>query len=133
MAQNNKKVLLVDDDKFLLDMYAMKFAHEGFEVVPCFSVEEALQNLRSGSKPDAILFDISMPGEDGFAFLSHIQQEKLGGSARLIALTNQSTESDQKHAEELGAHQYVVKASMIPSEVVEVVRKELGVSASSAQ
>lgn len=130
MADTGKKVLLLDDDKFLLDMYALKFSQEGFTVVPCFSTEEALQTLRAGEKPDAILFDIAMPGEDGFAFLSKVKEEKLEGSARLIALTNQSTEADQKHAEELGAHRYVVKASMIPSEVVEVVRKELGISAS---
>lgn len=130
MADTGKKVLLVDDDKFLLDMYALKFSQEGFTVVPCFSVEEAVQTLRAGEKPDAILFDIAMPGEDGFDFLNRIRQEKLGGNARLIALTNQSTEADQKHAEELGAHRYVVKASMIPSEVVEVVRKELGISTS---
>ncbi len=130
MTDTGKKVLLLDDDKFLLDMYALKFSQEGFSVVSCFSVEEALQALRAGERPDAILFDISMPGEDGFAFLSHLQEENLVGSARLIALTNQSTEVDQKHAEELGAHRYIVKASMIPSEVVEVVRKELDISSS---
>ena len=130
MTDTGKKVLLLDDDKFLLDMYALKFSQEGFGVIPCFSVEEALQTMRAGEKPDAILFDIAMPGEDGFGFLSRLKQEKLEGSARLIALTNQSSEADQKHAEELGAHRYVVKASMIPSEVVEVVRKELGITAS---
>lgn len=124
-----KSVLLLDDDKFLLDMYALKFTQEGFAVTPCFSTHEAIEALKNGAKPDAILFDIAMPGETGFDFLVQMNQAKLGGSARLIALTNQSTEADQKHAAELGAHRYVVKASLIPSEVVELVKKELGMSA----
>lgn len=119
-------VLLVDDDKFLLDMYSLKFTQEGFTVIPCFSVKEALDALRGGAKPDAILFDITMPGQDGFQLLTSIRDEKLQGNARLIALTNQSNEADRKHAADLGAQKYVVKASMIPSEVVALVKNELG-------
>ena len=118
-------VLLVDDDKFLLDMYSLKFSQEGFNVIPCFSVNEALQSLRGGAHPDVILFDITMPAQDGFEFLKTMRDEKLAGSAKLIALTNQSNDADRKHAEELGAQKYVVKASMIPSEVVAMVKEEI--------
>lgn len=129
MAEGNgKTVLLVDDDKFLLDMYSLKFTQEGFTVASCFSVNEALETLRGGLKPDVVLFDITMPGQDGFEFLKNVRDEKLGGGARLIALTNQSNDADRKHAEELGAQKYVVKASMIPSEVVTLVKNELGVA-----
>lgn len=121
-------MLLVDDDKFLLDMYSLKFSQEGFNVIPCFSVAEALTALRGGAKPDVILFDITMPGQDGFEFLKTVRDEKLASGARLIALTNQSNDADRKHAEELGAHKYVVKASMIPSEVVALVKQEIGIA-----
>ncbi len=127
MADTQKKVLLVDDDKFLLDMYSLKFTQEGFAVVSCFSTHEALEALRSGEKPDVILFDITMPGEDGFELLKKIREEKLAGTAKLIALTNQSNDADRTHAEELGAQKYVVKASMIPSEVVNMVKNEIGI------
>ena len=121
-------VMLVDDDKFLLDMYSLKFTQEGFTVVPCFSVHEALASLRGGVIPQVILFDITMPGEDGFTLLSKVREEKLAGGAKLIALTNQSNDADRKHAEDLGAQHFVVKASMIPSEVVTLVKRELGVN-----
>jgi two-component system chemotaxis response regulator CheY len=124
-----KSVLLVDDDKFLLDMYSLKFTQEGFAVTPCFSVREALEALRGGLKPDVILFDITMPGQDGFEFLKNVRDEKLAASSKLIALTNQSNDADRKHAEELGAQKYVVKASMIPSEVVTLVKNEIGLGA----
>ena len=67
-----------------------------------------------------------MPGEDGFALLTKIREEKLAAGAKLIALTNQSNDADKKHAEEFGAKRYVVKASMIPSEVVALVKEEMG-------
>lgn len=120
-----RRVLLLDDDKFLLDMYSLKFTQAGFAVTPCFSTTEALQSLRGGFAPHAIVFDITMPGTDGFAFLQAIRDEKLAPEARLIALTNQSNDADKKHAEDLGVHRYVIKASMIPSEVVQMVEKEL--------
>lgn len=128
-AENGKTVLLVDDDKFLLDMYSLKFTQEGFTVVSCFSVHEALDALRGGAKPDVILFDITMPGQDGFEFLKLVRDEKLAPSSKLIALTNQSNDADRKHADELGAQKYVVKASMIPSEVVAMVKAEMGMTA----
>lgn len=125
MTETKKIVLLVDDDKFLLDMYSMKFAQAGFLVQSFFSTAEALTALRGGSTPDVILFDITMPGEDGFVLLQKIVDEKLAPQARLIALTNQGNDSDKKHAEDLGVHKYCIKASMIPSEVVHMVQEEI--------
>ena len=120
-----KSVLLVDDDKFLLDMYSLKFSQAGFMVHPCFSTKEALDVLRGGVVPSVILFDVTMPGEDGFALLSTIREEKLAAGSRLVALTNQGNDADKKHAEELGVHRYCIKASMIPSEVVAMVQEEM--------
>lgn len=122
---NQQRVLIVDDDKFLLDMYCLKFSQAGYSVQPCFSVEEALSAIRGGYDPSVVLFDVTMPGEDGFVLLQKIRDEKLAQNARLIALTNQGSDADKKHAEDLGVHRYVIKASMIPSEVVQMVKDEL--------
>lgn len=119
-------VMLVDDDKFLLDMYSVKFSQAGFAVLACFSTKEALETLHGGAKPSAVLFDITMPGDDGFVLLETIHKEKLADGAKLIALTNQSSDGDKKHAEELGIDRYVIKATMIPSEVVNMVHEVLG-------
>ncbi|MEK7098319.1 MAG: response regulator [Patescibacteria group bacterium] len=125
---NEHRILLVDDDKFLLDMYSLKFSQAGFSVQPCFSVHEALEALRAGYDPEVVLFDVTMPGEDGFALMQEIKEGKLAPNARLIALTNQGSDADKKHAEELGVHRYVIKASMIPSEVVAMVKEEMAKS-----
>ena len=63
-----------------------------------------------------------MPEHDGFSFLTELRDGGLAKGAVLIALTNQSNDADKKHAEEFGAKRYVVKASMIPSEVVALVK-----------
>jgi CheY-like chemotaxis protein len=111
-------IVLVDDDKFLVDMYGMKFTKEGYAVHAFLSVDDALGALRQGLHPDAILFDIVMPIHDGFFLLDTVQKEKLAEGAVCIALTNQSDDAERQRALALGAHQYLIKASMIPSEVV---------------
>lgn len=118
-------ILLVDDDKFLLDMYGMKFSQNGYTVETCLSAKQALGILRGGYKPEVILFDLTMPELDGFAFLKALSDEHLAEGVIKIALTNQSDDAEKIKAAELGASGYIVKASMIPSEVVNTVNAEL--------
>jgi CheY-like chemotaxis protein len=107
-------------------LYGLKFTAAGFAVQSCLSGRDALQTLRDGLKPAAILFDITMPEMDGFGFLQKLGEEHLGEGTLKIALTNQNDESEKQKASELGASRYIVKASMIPSEVVNTVVEELG-------
>ncbi len=118
-------VLLVDDDKFLLDMYVMKFTAMGYTANACLSAKEALILLRGGFNPDTILFDITMPELDGFSFLKAISEEHLAPSAIKIALTNQNDDAERMRIADLGAMRYIVKANMIPSEVVNTITEEL--------
>ncbi len=118
-------ILLVDDDKFLVDMYSMKFTGQGYTVQACVSVDDALKVLREGFVPDAIVFDLVMPEHDGFAFLESLRKENLGTNAARIALTNESDDAVKAKVTELGADRMIVKASMIPSEVVYIVGEEI--------
>jgi DNA-binding response OmpR family regulator len=118
-------VLLVDDDSFLLQMYGMKFKSEGFEVHTAPSVSDALTMLRGGLIVDAIAFDITMPEHDGFYFLQTMRDEKIGERAKKIALTNQQSDPEKAKALEMGADIYLIKASLIPSEVVNTVRSAI--------
>ncbi len=128
MTDTTKKrtILLIDDDKFLLDMYSMKFSQNGYTVEACLSGNEALGILRGGFQPDVVLFDLTMPELDGLSFLKVLSDEHLAANGVKIALTNQGDESEKARAAELGASRYIVKASMIPSEVVNTVTDELG-------
>lgn len=120
------KILIIDDDKFLLDMYAMKFTSDGFAVQACLSARDALALLKQGLEPNIILFDLTMPECDGYEFLQELSKQNLARGAKKIALTNQSSDDEKKKAMELGADQFIVKATMIPSEVVNTVKQMLG-------
>lgn len=124
-SEKSHSILLIDDDAFLLDMYSMKFQQAGYQVQACKSVKDALDKLRGGFSPEAVAFDLIMPEIDGFGLLEALRNEKLAPQARLVALTNQSDEEEQKRAAELGAHRYIIKASMIPSEVVSAITEEI--------
>lgn len=119
--EKKANVLVVDDDKFLLDMYGMKFAQQGYNIQTSLSGRDATALLKQGFPADVILFDLIMPECDGFQFLQMLRDEKLGAGAIKIALTNQSTDAEKAKALELGADEFFVKATMIPSEVVNTV------------
>lgn len=111
------RLYLVDDDRFLLDMYAVKFRAAGHEVTAFPGGEEVLASLRKDPAPDAILLDIVMPGLTGLEILEAIKKEGLAKESKVIVLSNQGQESDIEAAKGLGADGYIIKASAIPSEV----------------
>lgn len=114
-------VLLVDDDRFLLDMYSLKFNKNGHTAKVAGSSADALKMLREGFVPDVMVLDIIMPGMDGLELLETIRKEKLIPNTVVIMLTNQSQSTEIDHATKLGVAGYIVKASTIPSEVVHEV------------
>lgn len=113
------KVMVVDDDRFLLDMYSLKFKKSGLEIDTSSSSGAALAKLRAGSHYDILILDIIMPGMDGLEFLQAVRKEKLLPQAVIIMLTNQA--DDYEKAKELGVDGYIIKATTIPSEVIDQV------------
>lgn len=113
------RVYLVDDDRFLLDLYAVKFKNAGHEVSVFGSGEELLTALRKTDvkAPDAILLDLIMPGVGGFGALEAIRKEHLAKGSKIVILSNQGQDSDIERAKSLAADGYIIKASAIPSEV----------------
>ena len=122
MTMQQKSVLIVDDDKFLVRLYEKKFVADGWSATTALSAGEALQKLRDGLLPSVIMFDLIMPGIDGAHFLASLRTEKLAPRAALVALTNQSEPESVERIKALGVDGYIVKASSIPSEVVAIVR-----------
>ncbi|KKW09572.1 MAG: hypothetical protein A2665_02600 [Candidatus Zambryskibacteria bacterium RIFCSPHIGHO2_01_FULL_46_30] len=111
-------VLIVDDDKFLLDMYRKKFEHAGAAVDVATGAAEALAKLHGGAKPDVLILDVIMPDIDGIELLETIRKEKLVPNSVIIMLTNESNWDKIEQAKSLGIKSYIVKATTVPSEVV---------------
>ena len=121
MEGDKKKILIVDDDSFLLDMYALKFSQNNFEVYAGSSAMQALEKLKGGLVPDVMLTDIVMPEMDGFELLTEINKENLCPNCVKIVLSNKSQQSDIDEGTRLGAAGYIVKANSTPTEVINQV------------
>ncbi len=126
MENDKKKVFIVDDDEFLLDMYSVKFRESGFDVEVAYSGSNALDKIKNGLNPDIILLDVVMPGMDGFEFLKKIRSEHLASGALVVILTNLGQKEDVERGLALGAKDYVIKARHTPSEIVSKVKEILG-------
>ncbi|MCX6719363.1 MAG: response regulator [Candidatus Taylorbacteria bacterium] len=118
-----KKIMFVDDDTFLLDMYTLKFSKAGYEAKAVDSSDNALKLLREGYVPDVILVDIVMPGMDGLDMVKTIRAERLAPNAVIIMLTNQGISEDISRSKKMNVDGYIVKATSIPSEVLAEVQK----------
>ena len=121
MEGEKRKILIVDDDSFLLDMYALKFSQNNFEVYTVPSGVEALEKLKGGLVPDVILMDIIMPELDGFKTLEQINTQNLCPNGVKIILSNKSEQSDVERGNSLGVSGYIVKANSTPGEVINQV------------
>ncbi|MDB5266950.1 MAG: two component transcriptional regulator, two-component system, OmpR family, response regulator [Parcubacteria group bacterium] len=114
-------VLVVDDDKFLLEMYKKKFENVGAKPDVAVGSAEALVKLRAGAAYDILVFDIIMPGMDGLELLETVKKENLSPGAITVMLTNESEPERIEKAKSLGVSGYIVKATSVPSEVAEEI------------
>lgn len=125
MEGEKRKILIVDDDSFLLDMYALKFSQNNFEVYTAGNGVHALEKIKGGLAPDVMLIDIIMPEMDGFEVLTQIGKESLIPNCLKIILSNKSEQKDIEQGQKLGVAGYIVKANSTPAEVIEQVVKIL--------
>ncbi len=121
MEGEKKKILIVDDDSFLLDMYALKFSQNNFEVYTAVGGAAAISKMKDGLAPDVMLMDVIMPEMDGFEMLAQINMQKLCTNCVKIVLSNKSQQSDIDEGNRLGVAGYIVKANSTPAEVINQV------------
>lgn len=125
MADKKIKVLLIEDEEMLANMYEVKFQNEGFELIKALDGSQGLK-LAQENTPDFILLDIIMPKMDGFAVLKNLKEDPKTQNVPVILLTNLGQEEDIERGKKLGAVGYLVKANITPAEVVAEVKKHLG-------
>jgi CheY-like chemotaxis protein len=117
------KILLVDDDAFLRDMYATKFAEHEHEVLSADSPVTALQQLDATQDFDVVLLDMIMPGMSGVELVKEIKEKYDTFKGKCIVLSNQGQAEDIDAAKAAGADGYIIKAESIPSDVVAKIEK----------
>ena len=123
------KIMLVEDDPILVEMYQAKFELEGHDIVVATNGQESL-NLLEGYTPDIILLDILMPKLNGFHVLKEIKKHPHLRNIPVILLTNlgeAEVDMNQELARALGVNDYLIKSHHTPDEVVAKVMKALNV------
>lgn len=117
------KLLLIDDDAFLRDMYAVKFTEEGHQVEMADGAATALKVIEKNSDFDVILLDMIMPGMSGVELIKTIKKQFPGLEKKCIVLSNQGQAEDIEEATAAGAIGYIIKAEAVPSDVVKKIEK----------
>jgi len=121
MSEEKKKLLLVEDDPFIRDIYNIKFSQDGFEVSIAENGVEALKKMEQFI-PDIILLDIIMPYMDGMETLKNIRSKDEWKKIPVIMLTNISEKEKITESEDYGINDYLIKSYFTPSEVVQKVK-----------
>jgi len=120
-----KKILLVEDDQALANVYKARLDIEGFETQWVGNGEDALSSAIS-YKPDLILLDAMMPKISGFDVLDILRNTPETNNIHVIMLTALSQPKDKERAESLGVDDYLVKSQVVIGDVIERVRFHLG-------
>lgn len=118
------KILIIEDDPYVLRFYTRLFALGNYEVDMAGSGEEGLKKAKE-SKPDIILLDIMMPEMDGFVVLKELKGDPETKDCEVIMLTNLSDTDSYKKAIELGANGYLVKVNNPPEKLIEEVERHI--------
>lgn len=118
------KILLIEDDPFLIDIYTTKLQEKGFEVVVAINGEEALSKINEENL-DLALLDIVLPQFDGWEVLQKIKSNPKSKDLKVIILSNLGQREEVEKGLSLGAIKYLIKAHYTASEVVEEINKIL--------
>ena len=119
-----KKILLIEDEKILADMYRDKLTRAGFKVVLVFNAEDGLKMAKKES-PDLIILDILLPKANGISFLQKQKKDPKISSIPVVAFSNYDDPDTKKQAFQLGVKDYLIKTNYAPNEVVAKIKQLL--------
>lgn len=118
----NFKVLIVEDDNMISNMYKIRLEQEGHAVVVADNGSQGIE-YAAREKPNIILLDVMMPQIDGFSVLQELRLKEEFKDTPIIMLTNLGTSEDIEKGEKFGATEYLVKSNLTPAQVAEMVAK----------
>jgi CheY-like chemotaxis protein len=120
-----KKILIVEDDNFVAEVYSTKLLEMGHEVIIAQNGQEGLNKL-SENKPDMILLDIIMPVMGGIEMLEELKKNEEWKKIPVILLTNVGEKDSIQKVQSLGVQDYLIKSHFTPAEVIEKIDAVLG-------
>ncbi|MCX6813719.1 MAG: response regulator [Candidatus Azambacteria bacterium] len=125
--KNNKKILIVDDDEFLLGIYAKNFKDEGFEVLTARDGQEGWDIIAAGNIPDVVFTGIIMPRMTGFELIAKMQSDPKLAIIPVAINSHRGRPEDEKLAGEMKVDDFIVQGLTTPVEVVRRIKMLLGI------
>ncbi len=127
MSASKKKILVVEDDRLFSEIYAAKFAEEGFEVRLAGDGEDGWKKLHE-DRPDVLLLDLVLPKITGLELLAKLRShdDPVLRDLPVIIVTNLNQDAFAEEIKGRGVHAYFLKSDVIFSEVLEKVREVTG-------
>ncbi len=122
LKEEKIKILIIEDDVFLADLYRTKFELENFAVSVAYDGEKGREMI-GRIQPNIILLDLILPKIGGFTILEQLKDDKVLKGIPVILLTNLSQKADIDRGLKMGADDYLIKAHFMPSEVVAKIKK----------
>ncbi len=119
-----KKILIIEDEKFLRNLVKRKLSVEGFVVVESIDGEEGLKKVKE-EKPDLILLDLVLPEIDGFEVLTRIKKDPSTSLIPVVILSNLGQKEEIQKGLALGAVDFLVKAYFTPDQILEKIKRVL--------
>ena len=118
------KIIIVEDDPMISEIYKKKFADSGYEVLTADSGEKAV-SLNKTEKIDIMLLDLIMPKMDGFEVLQNVRGGEYNPEMKIFVFSNLSQKEDQDKAMKLGADGFIIKADYTPSDLVKEISRRM--------
>ncbi len=125
--KNNKKILIVDDEEFLLGVYAKNFRDEGFEVLTAHNGEEAWEIMNGGNVPDVVFTGIVMPRMTGFELIAKMQADSNLAKIPVAINSHRGRPEDEKLARQMGVDDFIIQGATTPAETIRRVKLLLGI------
>jgi len=116
------KIIIVEDDPMISEIYQKKFSESDFEVLVADSGEQALELVKK-NEVDLILLDLIMPKMDGFEVIKNIRSGNYNQKAKIIVFSNLSQKEDRDKAMKLGADGFIIKSDYTPSALIDEVKR----------
>ncbi|PIQ92130.1 MAG: response regulator [Parcubacteria group bacterium CG11_big_fil_rev_8_21_14_0_20_39_14] len=119
-----KKILIIEDEKILGEMYRDKFLQAGFEAILVDSAEEGFEMVLK-EKPDLVLVDILLPKESGISFIERLRGDLSVSSIPVVAFSNYDDPQTEREALRLGVKEYLIKTGYTPQDIIEKIKNYL--------
>lgn len=124
MDNQKKKILIVEDDFFIRDLYQLQAQKSGYDVVTASDGEEGLNKAKS-DQPDLILADLMLPKMDGISLIKALKKDPKFIDVPCVIITNLEDSTKGEEARKAGAADYMLKIKNTPQQVIENIAKFL--------